>query len=240
VDSERLKEWRTFSTRNDLATGLAAPGKGTEILKVLAGGRGSQAEPEGSGRLTLDELAREGARRMIAAALAVEVEEYLARHREERDVDGRALVVRNGRSQARRLTVGAGTMDIEAPRINDERVIDGERQRFTSKILPPYLRRSPKVTEVLPLLYLHGLSTGDFREALPTLLGDDAAGLSPSAVTGYSVPGRRSTVAGAHARSRTATTFTSGPTACTSTFGSTTIVWPRSCSSARGPTATRN
>jgi putative transposase len=153
------------------------------MLKVLAGGRGSQAAPEENVQLALDELAREGARRMIAAALEVEVEDYLARHREQRDSDGRALVVRNGAGRARKLTVGAGTMSIEAPRVNDKRVVDGNRQRFTSKILPPYLRRSPKVTEVLPLLYLHGLSTGDFREALPTLLGDDAAGLSPSAIT---------------------------------------------------------
>src|SRR5204862_6334836 len=83
----------------------------------------------------------------------------------------------------RKLTVGAGTMSIEAPRVNDKRVVDGKRQRVTSKILPPYLRKSPKVAEVLPLLYLHGLSTGDFRQALPVLLGDDAAGLSPSAIT---------------------------------------------------------
>jgi transposase-like protein len=67
--------------------------------------------------------------------------------------------------------------------VNDKRVVDGERQRFISKILPPYVRRSPKVSEVLPLLYLRGLSTGDFREALPVLLGEDAAGLSPSAIT---------------------------------------------------------
>jgi len=120
---------------------------------------------------------------MIAAALEVEVEDYLARHLDERDTAGHALVVRNGHGQARKLTLGAGTMSIEAPRVNDKRVVDGERQRFTSKILPPCLRKSPKVTEVLPLLYLHGLSTGDFRQALPALLGDDAAGLSPSAVT---------------------------------------------------------
>jgi transposase-like protein len=179
VESERLKKWRTFPTRKDLASGLGGPGKGTPMLKVLAGGRAAQ-EAEGS---TLDELAREGARRMIAAALEVEVEEYLARHHGERGSDGRALVVRNGKGRPRGLTVGAGTMAVEAPRVNDKRVVDGERQRFRSKILPPYARRSPKVTEVLPLLYLHGLSTGDFREALPVLLGDDAAGLSPSAIT---------------------------------------------------------
>lgn len=153
------------------------------MLKIIAGGSGPQAAPEENAQSVVDELAREGARRMIAAALEIEVEEYLARHRGERDVDGRAMVVRNGRARERRFTVGAGTMSIEAPRVNDKRVVDGERQRFTSKILPPYLRKSPKVTEVLPLLYLHGLSTGDFRQALPTLLGEGAAGLSPSAVT---------------------------------------------------------
>src|SRR5690606_9574532 len=76
----------------------------------------------------------------------------------------------------------AGTVEIAAPRVNDRRVNErGERQRFTSEILPPYMRRSPKVAEVLPVLYLRGLSTGDFKEALPALLGEDAAGLSPSA-----------------------------------------------------------
>lgn len=154
------------------------------MLKVLTGGHREQDVVEAEdGPSTLDTLAREGARRMIAAALAVEVEEYLGRYHTARDSDGRALVVRNGTGRPRGLTVGAGTMTIAAPRVNDQRVIDGERQRFTSQILPPYLRKSPKVAEVLPLLYLHGLSTGDFRQALPVLLGDDAAGLSPSAIT---------------------------------------------------------
>jgi len=120
---------------------------------------------------------------MIATALEFEVEEYVARHHEERDEHGHALVVRNGRAKPRGVTVGSGTVEVTAPRVNDKRVVDGERQRFTSKILPPYMRRSPKVSEVLPLLYLRGLSTGDFREALTTLLGDDAAGLSPSGIT---------------------------------------------------------
>ena len=131
----------------------------------------------------LDQLAREGARRMIAAALEVEVEEYLARHGASRDEEGRALVVRNGRARERKVTIGSGTVGLRAPRVNDKRVVDGERQRFTSKILPPYMRRSKNVSEVLPLLYLRGLSTGDFQEALPTLLGPDAAGLSPSSIT---------------------------------------------------------
>jgi putative transposase len=89
------------------------------------------------------------------------------------------LVVRNGKGRRRKITVGAGTIPVNAPRVNDRRTDqDGERRRFTSRILPPYMRRSPKVVEVLPVLYLRGLSTGDFREALAALLGDDAAGLS--------------------------------------------------------------
>ncbi len=120
--------------------------------------------------LTLDELAREGARRMIAAALEVEVEDYLERFAGEVDEDGRRLVVRNGRGRERGLTVGSGTMRLRAPRVNDRRVDpeSGERQRFSSRILPAYARRSPKVTDVLPVLYLRGLSTGDFVPAART------------------------------------------------------------------------
>src|SRR5262245_23709455 len=131
------------------------------------------------GRSLLDEIAREGARRMLVAALETEVAAYLHAHVTERDADGHALVVRNGRGRTRKVTLGGGTIAVNAPRINDRRVgTDGERFKFTSRILPPYMRRSPKVAEVLPVLYLRGLSTGDFREALAALLGKDAAGLS--------------------------------------------------------------
>ena len=131
----------------------------------------------------LDELAREGARRMILAALEVEVEESRQQHRDARDRRGHALVVRNGPGRPRRLTVGSWTVTIRAPRVHDQRVVDGMRQKVTSQILPPYVRRSPKVSAVLPLRYLHGLSSGDFQQALPVLLGEDAAGLSPAAMT---------------------------------------------------------
>src|SRR5690606_4518591 len=133
--------------------------------------------------LTLDELAREGARRMLQAALEAEVAAYVGRHRGERDEAGHALVVRNGRALPRKITLGSGTVEIQAPQVNDRRVVGGERQRFTSKILPPYMRRSTKLAEGLPILYLRGLSTGEFQEALPALLGEDAAGLSPSAIS---------------------------------------------------------
>ena len=135
------------------------------------------------GRISLDDLAREGALRMIAAALEAEVEEYVASFAQERDDDGRRLVVRNGKARERKLTVGSGTLAITAPRVNDKRVDEeGKRQKFSSRILPAYARRSPKVTEVLPILYLHGLSTGDFGPALRDLLGEDASGLSASSI----------------------------------------------------------
>jgi len=131
---------------------------------------------------TLDDLARAGAQRMIAAALQIEVDDYLARFRDERDAAGHARVVRNGTARARPVLTGVGPLTLAAPRVNDRRVLDGARQKFTSTILPPYVRRSPRVESVLPLLYLHGLSSGDFREALPALLGPEAAGLSSSAI----------------------------------------------------------
>lgn len=151
------------------------------MLKVVNGGTEEQADEFG---LSLDDLAREGARRMLAAALETEAAAYVERFRSERDAEGRALVVRNGKARLRRVTVGSGTVEITAPRVNDRRVdAEGDRKRFTSAILPPYMRRSPKVAEVLPILYLRGLSTGDFREALEALLGEDAAGLSPANIT---------------------------------------------------------
>ena len=133
---------------------------------------------EGKLPATLDDLAREGARQMLMKALEAEVSEYVERHRAARGEDGRALVVRNGHARARQVTTGAGTVEVQAPRVDDQR----SGHRFTSSILPPYMRRSPKVDEVLPVLYLRGLSTGDFKEALGALLGDKASGLSPSSI----------------------------------------------------------
>ncbi len=133
--------------------------------------------------LDLDEIARAGARRMLAEALEAEVEAYLAAASGERDEHGRALVVRNGHAREREILLGAGTVELRAPRIDDRRVgEDGQRRRFKSMILPPYMRRSPKVTEVLPLLYLHGLSSGDFIPALEEFFGTEA-GLSASSIT---------------------------------------------------------
>lgn len=151
------------------------------MVKIEEEGSKGQEEMVG---LTLDELARLGAQRMLKAALEAEVSAYVAAHQAERDAQGRALVVRNGHARGRQVTIGSGTLTVQAPRVDDRRVdAAGERRRFRSRILPPYMRRSPKVAEVLPILYLRGLSTGDFREALPVLLGEEAAGLSPTAIT---------------------------------------------------------
>ena len=135
-------------------------------------------------RATLDEVLQRGALKMLQEVLEAEVEDYVTRHRAARDERGRAQVVRNGKAPARQLVTGSGTLEVRAPRVNDRRVdANGQRQRFTSELLPSYMRRAPKVTEVLPLLYLRGLSTGDFQSALPVLLGEDAAGLSPTTIT---------------------------------------------------------
>ena len=151
------------------------------MLKVVENGTLREASRD---RFELDKIALAGARRMLIEALRTEANDYVARHHEERDAEGRALVVHNGKGQARKLTLGAGTVELTAPRVNDRRCDEqGQRQRFSSRILPPYMRRSPKVAEVLPILYLRGLSTGDFRRALEGLLGEDAAGLSPTNIT---------------------------------------------------------
>jgi putative transposase len=133
--------------------------------------------------LDLDGLAREGARRMLAAALEAEVDDYLAAHAAERDEGGRRLVVRNGHARQREVLTAAGAIPVRAPRVDDRRVdpVTGERLRFRSVVLPPWCRRGPKVAEVLPLLYLHGLSTGDFVPALEAFFGS-SAGLSAAAV----------------------------------------------------------
>jgi putative transposase len=132
----------------------------------------------------LDELVREGARRMLAVALEEEVAAYIAAHAGELDEHGHRLVRRNGHARKRVLITGAGQVPVTAPRVDDRRVdpATGTKARFRSAILPPWCRKSPKVTEVLPLLYLHGMSSGDFAPALEEFFGA-AAGLSASVIT---------------------------------------------------------
>jgi len=132
----------------------------------------------------IDEIVREGARRMLAEALQAEVDAYIAQFVDDRDESGRRLVVRNGSHQPREVLTSAGAVQVVAPRVNDRRVDPdtGQRARFSSAILPPWCRKTPKITEVLPLLYLHGLSTGDFVPALGQFLGS-SAGLSAPVIT---------------------------------------------------------
>jgi transposase-like protein len=132
----------------------------------------------------IDEIVREGARRMLAEALQAEVDAYIAQFTDQQDEAGRRLVVRNGYHQPREVLTSAGAVEVRAPRVNDKRTdaATGERRRFSSAILPPWCRKTPKVTEVLPLLYLHGLSSGDFAPALGQFLGS-SAGLSASVIT---------------------------------------------------------
>src|SRR6266511_5002846 len=155
------------------------------MLTVVQTGSTGQASPADvpSGSL-LDEIAREGARRMLAAALRAEADAYVEQFVDERDEEGHRLVVRNGHAVPRSVMTAAGAIDVHAPRVNDKRVDEatGERKRFSSAILPAWCRRSPKITDVLPLLYLHGLSGGDFVPAFEQFLGS-SAGLSASTIT---------------------------------------------------------
>ena len=154
------------------------------MLTVVPGeGSGHEGGKDGS-RSLIDEIVREGARRMLAEALAAEVDAYIAQFTGERDENGRRLVVRNGYHQGREVLTSAGAVEVTVPRVNDKRTdpATGERQRFCSAILPPWARKTPKITEVLLLLYLHGLSSGDFVPALGQFLGS-SAGLSAAVIT---------------------------------------------------------
>ena len=136
----------------------------------------------------IDEIVRDGARRMLAAALEAEVAAYIAAHAGQLDERGRRLVVRNGHAVPRQVLTSAGAVEVRAPRVNDKRVdeVTGERRRFASVILPAWCRKSPKITEVLPLLYLHGLSSKDFVPGAGGFLGT-GRGLSAATITRLTV-----------------------------------------------------
>jgi transposase-like protein len=161
-------------------------GKVRPVLTVVSDSddrEGWASSAAGSSSL-IDEIVREGARRMLAEALQAEVDAYIARFVHDRDENGHRLVVRNGYHQPREVLTSAGAVDMRAPRVNDKRVDPetAERQRFSSAILPPWARKTPQIAQVLPLLYLHGLSSGDFVPALGQFLGS-AQGLSASTIT---------------------------------------------------------
>jgi putative transposase len=132
-----------------------------------------QVELPGS---ALEAVLREGATRMLQQAIENEVTEYIRRHQELRDPAGRREVVRNGSLPERRIQTGLGPIPIRQPRVDDR----GQAVRFSSRILPRYMRRAPSLDALIPALYLRGVSTGDFSEALSAILGPKAAGLSPT------------------------------------------------------------
>jgi putative transposase len=124
----------------------------------------------------LEEIARAGARKMLQQALEYEVDEYLARSSGARTEDGQRVVVRNGHLPERAIQTGVGPLFIKQPRVRDKRGL----KKFASSILPPYLRRSPSIDTLIPLMYLKGISTNDFSEVLEAILGENAKGLSPT------------------------------------------------------------
>jgi transposase-like protein len=153
------------------------------MLKVVHDVEASNAAGAAGGSL-LDEIVRDGARQMLAAALQAEVVAYVEAHADQLDENGRRLVVRNGHHRPREVSTAAGAVPVRAPRVNDKRIDEetSERKRFSSAILPAWARKSPQVAEVLPLLYLHGLSSSDFGAALEQFLGS-GAGLSATTIT---------------------------------------------------------
>lgn len=166
----------TSATRIPEARSEATAGGGRPDPEVV----GFRAQFES--RSPLDEIVREGARQMLQAAIDAEVAEFLGRHQDRRDEQGRRLVVRNGHLPAREILTGAGPLEVRQPRVRDRSPQKEQRVHFSPSVLPPYLRRSRSLDELIPWLYLKGVSTGDFSDALRALLGDNAPGLSANCV----------------------------------------------------------
>ena len=138
------------------------------------------SQPDETGTDVLTALLRNGARQLIAQAVEVELQQLLQAHEELRLPDGRKAVVRNGYLPERSIQTGIGDVDIKVPKVRDR---SGSGIRFTSALLPPYLKRARSVEELLPWLYLKGISTGDYQEALAALLGENAKGLSANTIS---------------------------------------------------------
>jgi putative transposase len=138
--------------------------------------------PVATSRDVLTDILRDGAQRLLAEAVEAEVAEWIESHAHLKNADGHRQVVRNGRLPRRTLTTGVGPIEIQQPRVLDRRTA-GEAEPFSSKILPPYLRKTKSLEELIPWLYLKGVSTGDFNEALAALVGPNCPGLSASTVT---------------------------------------------------------
>jgi putative transposase len=138
--------------------------------------------PAASSRDVLTDILRDGAQRLLSQAVEAEVADWIASHAHVTDQAGHRQVVRNGHLPKRTITTGVGPIEVQQPRVLDRRT-DGEAEPFSSKILPPYLRKTKSLEELIPWLYLKGVSTGDFNEALAALVGPNCPGLSASTVT---------------------------------------------------------
>ena len=143
--------------------------KNDNVVKL----QGPEEVTESAGSV-LDGLVREGARQMLLTALEAEVEAFISRHKSLHTKDGKQAVVRNGHLPERSIVTGVGPLPIKKPRVRDKR----KKLQFTSSILPPFMRRVPSVDALIPVLYLKGVSTGDFGNALDAILGPTAKGLS--------------------------------------------------------------
>lgn len=139
--------------------------------------------PSATPRDLLTQTLAQGARQMLTQAIEAEVQDYLAQRAHLRDAAGKQLVVRNGYLPPRAIQTPLGDLPVQQPRVRDRRSLSGGQEKFSSKLLPPYLRRTKSMEELIPWLYLKGISTGDFTEALQALLGPEAAGLSATTIT---------------------------------------------------------
>lgn len=154
----------------------------SEVIETLDDSLVSPATEAGFGKDLLTEVLRKGARELLAQAVEQEVHEWLTARVGLTDERGRRLVVRNGHLPERTIQTGIGPVAVRQPRVQDRRS-KGEREHFSSQILPPYLRKTKSLEELIPWLYLKGISTGDFQEALQTLVGPDCPGLSANTIT---------------------------------------------------------
>jgi transposase-like protein len=131
---------------------------------------------------SLTEILRNGAHALLAQAVELEVTDFIGRYADLKTAAGRQRLVRHGHLPKREIMTGIGPVAVRQPRVRDREPSEGERIRFSSSILPPYVRRTKSLEVLIPILYLKGISTGDFEEALGALLGKDAGGLSASTI----------------------------------------------------------
>ena len=147
-------------------------------------------------RSPLDEIIREGARKMLQAAIDAEVDSFIQDYQHRRDEDGRRLVVKNGSLPTREILTGAGSIPVQQGRVRDNSPDRDSRVEFSPNVLPAYLKRTAAIEELIPWLYLKGISTSDFSEALQALVGEKAKGSVPTSSSGSRSNGALSTTRG--------------------------------------------